>query len=164
MKLHLLAALLVAMLAPTACTTSHERPSVDPPPEEPAGLRPQELSSRTETPLLFLPSRYMERAVVTAEQPWYAASFQDEHVTIYLHGTIAYVDAPDDLTHENTIPNATARGVGAWDTLNEGVRSLAWEEMGAAYTLEVECASMLDRRCTDEGFLRELADELEVQP
>lgn len=162
MKPHLLAALLVALLAPAACTTSHERPSGEP--EEPAGLRPRDLSRHTDAPLLFLPSRYMARAILTAERPWYAASYQDEAITLYLSGTIAFVDAPDDLTQGETTPNATARGVGAWDTLNEGIRSLAWNEMGAAYTLEVECASMLDRRCTEDGFLRALAEELEVQP
>lgn len=160
MKPHLL---LVALFAPPACTTSHERPNADPP-EEPVGLRPNELSSRTDTPLLFLPTRFMESAVLTAERPWYAASYRDEQITLFLSGTVAFVDPPDDLVQEDSLPNATARGVGAWDTLNEGIRSLAWEEMGAAYTLEVECASMLDRRCTDEAFLRDLAAELEVQP
>lgn len=163
MKPHLLVAVLVALFASAACTTAHERPNADAP-EEPVGLRPNELSSRTDTPLLFLPARFMESAVLTAERPWYAASYRDEQITLFLSGTVAFVDPPDDLVQADALPNATARGVGAWDTLNEGIRSLAWEEMGAAYTLEVECASMLDRRCTDEAFLREVAEELEVQP
>jgi hypothetical protein len=155
--------LLFCCLVALGCTTAHER-TTEPPADEPLGLRANELASHTDTPLLFLPARYMERAVLTAERPWYAASYRDEQLTIFLSGTVAFVEPPEDLTQEDMVPNATARGFGAWDTMNEGIRSLAWQEMGAAYTLEVECASMLDRRCTDEGFLRELAAELEVQP
>ncbi|MEZ4250284.1 MAG: hypothetical protein R3B99_18785 [Polyangiales bacterium] len=162
-----LSLVLFLALAGLGCTTAHERPADPPPAEEPVGLRPSELSSRTDTPLLFLPARYMGQAVLTAERPWYAASYRDEQMTLFLSGTIAFVDPPDDLadmTDEERTPNAIARGFGAWDTVNEGIRSLAWEENGAAYTLEVECASPIDRRCTDEAFLRELADQLEVQP
>lgn len=44
--------------------------------------------------------------------------------------------------------------------MNEGIRSASFVENGAAYTVDVECASVADARCQSDAFVVELASRL----
>ncbi len=137
-----------------ACTSSHENLP------QPVEMNPGDLEA-TEVPVLLLPSRF-DDVVLTTERLWYGASYRDEQVAIYLHGTTAFVEPPEDLG--DTTPTVTVRGFAGYDTVNEGVRTITWEENGAAYSLDIECASPIDRRCASSDYLVELASQLEAGP
>lgn len=74
-----------------------------------------------------------------------------------------------DVIHA-TLPNGAqvpppperVRGVPARTTVNEGIRSVTWGEIGAQYSLEVECHEdpLRDSRCAMPGFALNLAEEL----
>lgn len=126
--------------------------------EAPIEMNPGELSA-TDVPVLLLPDQF-EDVVITSERVWYGASFRDENVTVYLHGTTAFVDAPTDLG--DVAPTTTIRGVGGYATVNEAIRTITWQENGAAYSLDVECASPIDRRCQSADYLIDIAARLET--
>lgn len=133
-----------------ACTDSYQVS------EQPIEMNPGDLDV-TEVPVLLLPDQF-EDVVVTSERVWYGASFRDESVTVYLHGTTAFVDAPAELG--DVTPTATIRGVGGYATVNEAIQTITWQENGAAYSLDVECASPIDRRCQSSDYLIDIAARL----
>jgi hypothetical protein len=52
------------------------------------------------------------------------------------------------------------RGRDAFVTRNEGIPSATWSEHGVDYTVDVECGSPTDARCTADAFLRDLTESL----
>lgn len=119
---------------------------------------PEHALRRTQIPLLVLPERYMRGAVVTARRQWYGIHHRNAELTLYLHGTRVFVDAPADL--EEVVYDFEVRGRGALESMNDGIRTVSWMENDTAYTLDVECRSFLDARCRETEFVAALAAEL----
>jgi hypothetical protein len=96
-------------------------------------------------------------AVVTSGERWVAASIAQGDHTIAIHATrdtMAPPQAPP--AHRSRL-----RGVPATVSANEGVRVATWMEGGVAYMIDVECTRPAeDARCTQEGFVRALAERL----
>jgi hypothetical protein len=63
---------------------------------------------------------------------------------------------------EKATPTSKVRGgKPAWVLQNEGIWSVAWNEHGIDYVLELECAAPgTDARCADDTAVRQFAEEL----
>lgn len=96
-------------------------------------------------------------AVVTSGERWVAASIAQGDHTIAIHATRETMAPPQDPpAHRSRL-----RGVPATVSANEGVRVATWMEGGVAYMIDVECTRPAeDARCTEEGFVRALAERL----
>lgn len=102
-------------------------------------------------------------AVITAGPHFYAVSLRREGHTLALHGVDQVHAEVEDEDGEGAPPtsNATVRGTAALLLVNEGIRSVAWEEEGAYWALEVECERPFDDvRCTDDAYLFAEAEAL----
>lgn len=142
---------ILMILTALGCAEAHEA--------EETGISELE---RTSTPVLLLPDRYMEAADVIAEDRWYAIDYEDETISIHVHGTVAFVAPPPDLDLNNLDYNIQVRGYDGFDSLEEEIRTVAWIENGAAYTIEVICRNPIDQRCTSGAFAADVAAEMEV--
>lgn len=173
----------LAAFALTACTAdepaaSHEAelgevqpshtPTVEVPTVEETEPRRADDASRTREqmrevpfPVLLLPDRLSEGAVLTAGTVWYAMSYDaPREITVSIHAT-NQVHMAIDEAEEAPPPNAEVRGAPAYTGVNEGIRSLTWEAAEVAYVVEVECWDVLDDpRCTEPDFVQQVADEL----
>lgn len=96
-------------------------------------------------------------ALVTSGERWVAASIPQGDHTIAIHATREAMAPPADApVHRDRL-----RGVPATVSSNEGVRVATWMEGGVAYIIDVECSRPSeDPRCTQEGFVRALAERL----
>lgn len=96
-------------------------------------------------------------AVVTSGERWVAASIAQGDHTIAIHATRETMAPPQaPPAHRSRL-----RGVPATVSANEGVRVATWMEGGVAYMIDVECTRPAeDARCTQEGFVRALAERL----
>ncbi|MEM7604660.1 MAG: hypothetical protein AAF411_04825 [Myxococcota bacterium] len=115
----------------------------------------------TDVPVLLFPSEMMRTTVVTGEAAWYGLSYSIPGLTVYLHATVNFVDAPSDIAPVET--ELTVRGVPALETVNEGIQTVSWVESDAAYALDAECADAEDTRCTNAEFLINLAERMVAQ-
>lgn len=114
-------------------------------------------------PVLLLPEEHNARSIVTSGRGFYAISARDGEITISLHAT-DIVHAPGDGLHRDDRQH-TVRGRPARVLVNEGIRSVAWEEGAVSYALEVECFHPFeDPRCTEDTFVVELANGLVEVP
>jgi len=127
-------------------------------------LSRQALSRTPITPLFFGTEPDGHAATLTAGPHFYAASLRREGHTLALHGVDQiHVTIEDESDAEGSPPtsNDTVRGVPALILVNEGIRSVAWEENGAYWSLEVECQRPFDDvRCTEDGYLLDEAEAL----
>ncbi len=99
-------------------------------------------------------------AVVTTGAKWYAASIRHGDRTISIHATVgAAHDPPPDVRPPPR--RHRVRGFLASVTQNEGIQSVAWEEGGVSYVVEVECFQPFeDERCKNDDYVRGLAESL----
>jgi hypothetical protein len=129
-----------------------------------AQLAPESRAALAAAPvaMLVLPAEYAAGSTVMTGEAWAALSYRDDALTISLHATSrAHPVIDDDEVLEVPPPEHTVRGEPARVTINEAIRSVAWQEGGVAYALEVECARPMDDvRCTESEFVLALADEL----
>ena len=118
--------------------------------------------ARSRVPMFVLPAQYAQQTMVMEGEQWTALSYRDDEIAISLHATGTWHDAVDEQElAEIAEPNASARGLPAWETVNEGIRSLAWNQGDVAYALEIECTDPeQDVRCTESTFLSELGAAL----
>ena len=116
--------------------------------------------------LLLLPAPYARSAIATSGSRWSALSARVDALTVSLHGTNTTHDAHLTLDEvQRAEPTRTVRGAAARVLVNEGIRSVAWNEHGVDWSLEVECyAPDTDVRCTEDAFVVELAARLEEPP
>lgn len=136
---------------------------------DPGAERPLELDAldstsraalaRSPVPVLLLPSPYASASTLTSGRGFYAISAREGELAIALHAT-DIVHAPGDgvplpaRDHE-------VRGRPALVLVNEGVRSVTWEEGRVSYVLELECYHPFeDPRCTEDDFVLSLAEAL----
>lgn len=114
--------------------------------------------SRSPVPVLAPSSDLrLERPTVVVEGEYYAITARVTGATIGIQGTrVAH-------RHEGIDPHpgnrALRKGKG-FVTVNEGIRSASFIENGAAYTVDVECASASDARCQSDAFVVELVSRL----
>lgn len=117
---------------------------------------------RSPVPMLVLPASYANGTLVMTGERWTALSYRDDQLTISLHVTNYWHEQLEDgeQLYQPT-PQTTVRGQPAYQTVNEAIRSLAWNEGESAYALEVECAAPeTDTRCTESEFIATLAESL----
>lgn len=149
---------------PPASELSEKQPD---PGEEP---RPDDVSHPPEKlrdvpfPVLLLPDRFAEGVVITSGTVWYAMSYDRPrditvsiHATNQVHMTLEGEEVPP--------PNSQVRGVPAYTGVEEGIRSITWENADVAYVVEVECWNVFeDPRCTEPDFVRKVAEDLVELP
>lgn len=144
---------------------SAERPAARAPGAAAAALDAESRAALARVPfrVLLLPARWAPRVMSVEGQRWVAQAAHEDGVHLSLHGTdVAHPDLRDDEVANLPTPTTLVRGVPAWITLNEQVRSAAWNEGAVAWSLEVECERPFeDARCTEEEFVRTLAEALE---
>lgn len=110
---------------------------------------------KTPLPVLVVDrAELLAQAKLIAKPKFYALSTSRDGITVSLHAT--------NVAHRygHIAPasgDRSVRGHSAFVTQNQGIWSVAWVEGGAAYVLEVECASRPDPRCNDDSFVVELA-------
>lgn len=98
-------------------------------------------------------------AVVTAGPRFTALSAQGEGFSVSVAGT----DARHELAEEMPPPEPRdqVRGRPATFTVNDGIRTVSWDEASVAWALDVECFDVeRDARCASDDYLRELAESL----
>jgi hypothetical protein len=125
-----------------------------------AKLTPEAQSAVTRSPVTVLVPRdaaLLAAGTVMADKSWYAFHAQVNGVTIAIQGTNvvhAYPEvAPDD---GNTV---LRRGRG-YVTVNEGIRTVSFNEEGVAYAVDVECGTAGDTHCASDAYVLELANGL----
>ncbi len=113
------------------------------------------------TPLFFGTARSCAEAVFSAGTHFYAVSMRREGHTLLVHGVDqVHSAAPDEGAADQAQEIGAAegrvsvRGRPATVLVNEGIRSVAWEEDGGFFSLEVECERPFeDVRCTEDSYL-----------
>jgi hypothetical protein len=115
------------------------------------------LVARSPVPVL-VPDTRVDQPVLIVEAKYYAFSGKlPGGVSLAIQGT------RDAYRYDNIAPakgDKTLRGVGGFVTINEGIRVATWNENGAAYSVDVECASHDDERCAKEDFVVALTNRL----
>lgn len=115
-------------------------------------------------PMVLLDEAYASRTNVMVGERWAAlTAHTDEGYSLSIHATDNWHDGPEgmDLNPSGAVPTASVRGRPAWETVNEMIRGLSWEEFGVAYTLEIECDRPEgDTRCSESAFLQEVASHI----
>jgi hypothetical protein len=120
----------------------------------------QRVVARSPVPALVVDEDGMAgAATLMAKQEWYAMSTRGEGVTVSLHATKRAHRYPHIAPAEPT-GKWQVRGRNARVMENERIWSVAWEEGGVAYSLEVECARLPDPRCEDDTYVMQLARQL----
>lgn len=103
------------------------------------------------------PDLRLERPTVIVEGGFYAITARVNGATINVQGTrIAH-------RREGVEPHPGDRALRAgkgFVTVNEGIRSASFVENGAAYSVDVECASIADARCQSDAFVVEVVERL----
>ncbi len=119
---------------------------------------------RTPFPVLLLPARWAPQVMGQEGQRWIAQAAHQDGLHVSLHGSdVSHPDLRDEEVANLATPTTLVRGVPAWVTLNEQIRSVAWNEGRVAWSLEVECDRPFDdARCTEDRFVRTLAETLEA--
>lgn len=141
------------------------RPAGGPTADPLAGLDARSLAALHDAPVeaLLLPPGWNDRSTVTSGRGFYAVSARDGEISLYLHATDVVHD-PGDGTHAPPRDHRV-RGHGALVLVDEGIRSVTWEEGATSYVLEVECYRPFeDTRCTESGFVLDLAEHLVEVP
>lgn len=151
----------------TGTLTAPEAPSGGLGPSEPpavdalAGLDDRSRAAVAESPVkvLLFGGERNERSTVMAARGYYAIHAREGEVTLSLHATDIVHHAGDGV--EAPEPDDEVRGHPALILVNEGIRSVTWQEDGTSYVVEVECYRPFeDERCTESAFVLEVAQQL----
>lgn len=119
----------------------------------------QKAVAESPVPVLLFPAEWSADSTVMAGRGFYAVSARRGEHTLSIHAT-DIVHAPGDGI-EAPPREHQVRGKPALVMVNDGIRSVTWEEGRTGYVVEVECYRALeDPRCTEEDFVLELAERL----
>jgi hypothetical protein len=114
--------------------------------------------SRSPVPVLAPSSDLvLERPTVIVEGEYYVITARNHGATISIQGTRAAHRYDGVAPHPG---NKSLRKGSGFVTINEGIRSASFVENGVAYSVDVECASNADVRCTGDAFVTELTNQL----
>lgn len=125
-----------------------------------AKLTPEAQTAVTRSPVGVLVPRdpaLLAAGTVMAEKSWYAFHAQVNGVTIAIQGTNVAHAYPNVAPSDGN--TAVRRGRGHV-TVNEGIRTVSFDEDGVAYAVDVECASAGDSHCAGDGYVLELTNGL----
>lgn len=109
------------------------------------------------SPVPVLAARGLESPVVMVEAEYYAISAHVGTASIAIQGTRTA------HSYEGVKPtegNRALRGGRGFVTVNEGIRTASFMENGAAYSVDVECASPSDTKCASDAFVVNLVESL----
>lgn len=115
------------------------------------------LVSRSPVPVLAPKSLRLATPTLVVEGEYFALTGRVDGATVSLQGTRA---AHRYEGVEPVAGNRELRGTRGFVSANEGIRTASWIENGAAYSIDVECASADDARCQSEAFLLSIVAEL----
>jgi hypothetical protein len=110
-------------------------------------------------PLFFGTAPDAHAATITSGPHFYAVSLSREGHSLVLHGVdLVHAEAeatpPEAAQTGGGETHATVRGRAATILVNEGIRSVAWEEGGTHWSVEVECFRPFDDpRCTQSDYV-----------
>jgi hypothetical protein len=99
----------------------------------------------------------LERPTVIVEGEYYVITARSHGATISIQGTRAAHRYEGVDPHPG---NKSLRKGSGFVTVNEGIRSSSFIENGTAYSVDVECASNADARCTSDAFVTEVTNAL----
>jgi hypothetical protein len=119
--------------------------------------RATELLARSVVPVLAPTSVTLERPTFVVGAEFYTLTGRVSGATIAIQGTRAA------HRYEDVAPipgNRTLRGLRGFISTNEGIRTTSWIENGVAYSVDIECASPEDARCTGETFALDVVEHL----
>jgi hypothetical protein len=156
---HLVLALVMSGLA--ACQGeapgAQQALSGDPALEELDGASRQAALS-SPVPVLLLPEGW--RSTVMSGRGFYAVSARDGELAVSIHASDVVHHAGDGMQAPEPREH-TVRGRPARVLVNDGIRSVTWDEGRTSYVVEVECYRALeDPRCTEAAFVVALAESL----
>ena len=100
---------------------------------------------------------HLERPTVIVEGEYYVITARNQGATISIQGTRAAHRYEGVDPHPG---NKQLRSGTGFVTVNEGIRSASFIENGVAYSVDVECASNTDSRCTSDAFVTEITNGL----
>lgn len=103
----------------------------------------------------------LSSAIVTSGPHFSALSVQLGGLSVSISGT----DVRHDLAEEEPPLPAPhqVRGRPATFTVNDGIRSVSWDEANVAWIVDVECYDVEgDARCADDDYLTALTESLEL--
>jgi len=111
-------------------------------------------------PVLLLPEGWGPRSTVTSGRGFYAVSARDGELAVSIHASDVVHHAGDGMQAPEPREH-TVRGRPARVLVNDGIRSVTWDEGRTSYVVEVECYRTLeDPRCTEAAFVVALAESL----
>jgi len=116
------------------------------------------LIARSPVPVLA-PSRVvLASPSLVVEGEYFALSGRVDGATIALQGTRA-AHRYEGL--EPVAGDRVLRATKGFVSVNEGIRTASWMENGAAYSVDVECADLVnDARCASDDFLLSIVAQL----
>jgi hypothetical protein len=116
------------------------------------------LIARSPVPVLAPSRLVLTSPTLVVEGEYFALSGRLDGATIALQGTRAA------HRYEGLEPVAGDRDLRAtkgFVSVNEGIRTASWMENGAAYSVDVECADVVnDARCASDDFLLSVVAQL----
>jgi hypothetical protein len=115
------------------------------------------LLARSPVPVLVPRDRTLEKPTLSVGREYFALTGRDRGTTIHTQGTRAAT------RHAEIAPvagNRDMRGTKGFVTENEGIRTAAWVEHGAAYSVDVECSQHDDARCQSDAYLLDVVSHL----
>ncbi|MBA2665000.1 MAG: hypothetical protein H0U74_22120 [Bradymonadaceae bacterium] len=126
-------------------------------------LSEEQLAAVDDAPVpVMLPDAdpYLAAAIIMAGPHWFAASIALEHHGVSINGTrMAFVVPGVSGARKEPLPLANDHVL----TRVSGIVSLSFQAFGAAYLIDVECASPFqDKRCTEDAYVLGLAESLSV--
>ena len=116
------------------------------------------LISRSPVPVLAPSRLVLASTTLVVEGEYFALSGRIAGATIALQGTRA-AHRYEGL--EPVAGDRDLRGTKGFVSVNEGIRTASWMENGAAYSVDVECADLVnDARCASDDFLLSVVAQL----
>ena len=120
--------------------------------------------SRSPVPVLAPKDLRLDTPTLMVEGEYFALTGRVEsassRATVSIQGTRAahrYETVDPQAGTRDLARGANVRGL---VTINEGIRTAAWIENGAAYSVDVECSEHTDLRCQSEDFLLSVVAQL----
>lgn len=116
-----------------------------------------ELLARSPVPVLAPTHVALERPTFVVGAEYFALTGRISGATIAIQGTRARhrYDTVQPVSGDRVL-----RGVPGFVSSNEGIRTTAWTENGASYSVDVECAERNDTRCASEAFVLDFVEKL----
>lgn len=162
------AVILAALLASCAdvASTNHDLDQTHPTIATPRvdALSPEARAAIDQARLpIFLPRdpAFLRAAVITHGPHFSALGASHDGITLSIAATDARFENAEEIAPPP--PTDQVRGQPATFTQNDLIRTVAWDEAGLAWAVDVECADPeRDARCASDDYLRSIVESLEL--